>query len=683
VARIGILVAQYDAHVDRGRQPFFLRYFLTLRCVVVVVVTSRARVDDDGAKGAKGAMAMAMHSPASRVKTMWRRERRETRDDDETMASMRIDALRDGSDLEAIDAFYIDPRCDARVAWDRVSCVLVLYNVAILPFDAAFWSDVDGGAVRAARAVGYVTDAFFAVDIVLNFFTAYYDATERLVARRRDIVMHYLRTSFALDVLGSFPFELLVHGSSASLAAVVKFPRLLRMRRVYSFLENKESRSVLLFRIAQLAGGVLLAIHFVACAWFMICDADRGAGADDEGIFAEEDVFWCKRDELTTSSRYVFATHDAVSFLLGNGVGDGMYNAGARGAETVILLFCGILYCVVFGNVASLVNSLMSRNEAFRARMHVVNDAMRYMNVDDDLSNRVRQYYEYLWLRYRDVKVGSMAIARDLPQSLKHELLLHFHSEVLRRVPMFANINEPSTVLAIVNKLKTEIALPGDLLIRRGEPSRGLFFINRGSAEVLLYVSPDVSGKARLASETQANETSPSKRPRRMSRQASLKISEVKISDKNPILRDGDYFGERGILLGDVPLASVLARTFCELHVLTTEDFTSILEFAPEIEEYMIRARLELFSDCEPTDARHSASPSADDVAGNISDENTKEAAIRRRLTLNRAIRRERLGTQAAELVSLNAANDLSDRLDRIESALNDIRRSSRVVRKL
>jgi CRP-like cAMP-binding protein len=499
--------------------------------------------------------------------------------------------------------------------------VLVLYNVAILPFDAAFWNDVDGGAVRAARAVRYVTDAFFAVDIVLNFFTAYYDATERLVARRRDIVMHYLRTSFALDVLGSFPFELLVHGSSASLAAVVKFPRLLRMRRVYSFLENKESRSVLLFRIAQLAGGVLLAIHFVACAWFMICDADRGAGADDEGIFAEEDVFWCKRDELTTSSRYVFATHDAVSFLLGNGVGDGMYNAGARGAETVILR--------------------------------------------------------------RDVKVGSMAIARDLPQSLKHELLLHFHSEVLRRVPMFANINEPSTVLAIVNKLKTEIALPGDLLIRRGEPSRGLFFINRGSAEVLLYVSPDVSGKARLASETQANETSPSKRPRRMSRQASLKISEVKISDKNPILRDGDYFGERGILLGDVPLASVLARTFCELHVLTTEDFTSILEFAPEIEEYMIRARLELFSDCEPTDARHSASPSADDVAGNISDENTKEAAIRRRLTLNRAIRRERLGTQAAELVSLNAANDLSDRLDRIESALNDIRRSSRVVRKL
>jgi hypothetical protein len=98
--------------VDRGRQPFFLRYFLTLRCVVVVVVTSRARVDDDGAKGAKGAMAMAMHSPASRVKTMWRRERRETRDDDETMASMRIDAQRDGSDLEAdlkkVCTAYID-----------------------------------------------------------------------------------------------------------------------------------------------------------------------------------------------------------------------------------------------------------------------------------------------------------------------------------------------------------------------------------------------------------------------------------------------------------------------------------------------------------------------------------------------------------------------------------------------
>ena len=646
-----------------------------------------------------------MYSPASRVKTMWRRERRATTD--ATLdAMLHIDALRDGSDLEAIREFYIDPRCAGRTRWDRASCALVLYNVAILPFDAAFWSDVDTGAVRVARAIGYVIDAFFAVDIALNFFTAYYDASERLVARRRDIVMHYLRTSFAMDVLGSFPFELLVHGSSTSLAAIVKFPRLLRMRRVYSFLEKKESRSVLLFRIAQLAGAVLLAIHFVACAWFMICASDRGESVD--GISDDGEVFWCNKRELTTASRYLFATHDAVSFLLGNGVGDGMDRASVLGAETIILLTCGVLYCIVFGNVASLVNSLMSRNEAFRSRMNAVNDAMRYMQVDDDLSNRVRQYYEYLWLRYRDVKVGSMAIAHDLPQSLKHELLLHFHSEVLRRVPMFANIKEPSTVLMIVNKLKMEIALPGDLLIRRGEPSRGLFFLNRGSVEVLLYVSPDVAGKARLASTSdgQTDETSPTKRPRRLSRQTSAKISDVTISDKNPILRDGDYFGERGILLGDVPLASVLARTFCELHVLTTEDFESILELAPEIEEYMIRARLELFSECDPKDAKHSAAPGAVDAA-----EETMEDVVRRQLTLTRAIRRERLDTdtrageqvfprvntqsgeharprtedapQTLDLARHIHSDELSTRLDRIESALADLRRSSRVVRKL
>jgi len=646
-----------------------------------------ATMANEGANTNARAVNGTMQSPASRVKTMWRTEREEAKAT--AMEAFRIDALRDGSDLEHVREFYIDPRDKARMRWDQIACVFVLYNVAILPFDAAFWIDVDSVLVRAARGVGYAIDVFFGVDIVLNFFTAYYDKSERLVASRREIAKHYLKTSFALDILGSFPYELVINGSSRSLAAVVKLPRLLRVRRVYSFLDKRESKSVVLFRIAHLAVFVIFTIHFVACAWFIICDGDRRESMTSNSPFtsdADETAFWCTRD-MSTMARYVFATNDAVSFLLGNGVAETISASSTLAGETVILLLSGVLYCVVFGNVASLVNSLMSRNEVFRARMQVVNDAMRYMQVDDDLSNRVRQYYEYLWLRYRDVKVGSMAIAQDLPQSLKHELLLHFHAEVLRRVPMFADVCDPATVLFIVSKLQTEIALPGDLLTRRGEPTRGMFFLSRGSVEVLLYVSPDVNGKERLGStaESRYSEFTSMQRQRRSSRWQSDKIQDVSISDANPILRDGDYFGERGLLLGEVASASVLARTFCELHVLTSDDFDVILERAPEIEEYMIRARLELFRESAPVTA---SSPA----------EETTEDEIKRQLTATRAMRRERLssriglareplvspsGARASVDARLDVPHDVAARLDRIESALSDVRRSIRARRRL
>ena len=37
-----------------------------------------------------------------------------------------------------------------------------------------------------------------------------------------------------------------------------------------------------------------------------------------------------------------------------------------------------------------------------RAKQDGVNDVMRYLGVSGDLAERIRQYYEYVWLRYRD-----------------------------------------------------------------------------------------------------------------------------------------------------------------------------------------------------------------------------------------------------------------------------------------
>ena len=80
-----------------------------------------------------------------------------------------------------------------------------------------------------------------------------------------------------------------------------------------------------LLRTTQLFILVLLAIHFIACAWALVC---RGDG---------ELLARCSADELSVGAKYAYATNDAVGFLLGNGLlGDG---GNQRVAETIILLF--------------------------------------------------------------------------------------------------------------------------------------------------------------------------------------------------------------------------------------------------------------------------------------------------------------------------------------------------------
>ena len=163
----------------------------------------------------------AMRSPASKARR-WVRARDDDGDDAVTVTvearprgekekrrrGTAVDALRDGSDdLRDGTRWYIDPRHAPRMAWDRASVVFVMFNMIVLPFDAAFWAGAPASlGVRVTRGVGYFIDAFFGVDVVLNFYTAYYDASDRLVRSRELIARNYVFSgAFFVDLCGSFP----------------------------------------------------------------------------------------------------------------------------------------------------------------------------------------------------------------------------------------------------------------------------------------------------------------------------------------------------------------------------------------------------------------------------------------------------------------------------------------------
>ena len=166
-----------------------------------------------------------MRSPASKARR-WVRdgddavpiavEARSRGEKEERRRGTVVDALRDGSDdLRDGTGFYIDPRHAPRMAWDRASVVFVMFNMIVLPFDAAFWASAPASVgVRATRGVGYFIDAFFGVDVALNFYTAYYDASDRLVRSRKLIARNYIFSgAFFVDLCGSFPFEVVMKSS--------------------------------------------------------------------------------------------------------------------------------------------------------------------------------------------------------------------------------------------------------------------------------------------------------------------------------------------------------------------------------------------------------------------------------------------------------------------------------------
>ncbi|MCI0456854.1 MAG: cyclic nucleotide-binding domain-containing protein, partial [Gemmataceae bacterium] len=119
--------------------------------------------------------------------------------------------------------------------------------------------------------------------------------------------------------------------------------------------------------------------------------------------------------------------------------------------------------------------------------------------------------------------------------------------ETLERVPLFKGA-DPLLLSQVSMALRPRAVAAGETIIRKGEPGAEMFLICRGEVEVL-----DGSGQVKAA------------------------------------VREGDCFGEVALLLAEPRIATVRAKTACDLFVLEKADFSRILrdhqQFAHALKE--------------------------------------------------------------------------------------------------
>jgi len=129
-----------------------------------------------------------------------------------------------------------------------------------------------------------VVDVFFFVDLVLNFFFAFYDKDFEIVEDRKKIAKSYLRSWFWVDLFAVLPFDLFLHfGDFNGMSRILKLPklyRLIKMTRLVRILKIVKERNKLvkyLQEILKIGVGferllffILLFFvlsHIVACLW--------------------------------------------------------------------------------------------------------------------------------------------------------------------------------------------------------------------------------------------------------------------------------------------------------------------------------------------------------------------------------------------------------------------------------
>ncbi|XP_030263608.1 potassium voltage-gated channel subfamily H member 6a [Sparus aurata] len=483
-----------------------------------------------------------------------------------------------------------------KAVWDWVILLLVIYTAVFTPYSAAFLlNEVEeqrrrtcGYTCNPLNVVDLVVDVMFIVDILINFRTTYVNHNDEVVSHPGRIAQHYFKGWFLIDIVAAIPFDLLIFRSGSeepqttTLIGLLKTARLLRLVRVARKLDrySEYGAAVLFLLMCTFA----LIAHWLACIWYAIGNVERTSSARIGGMkigwldnLAEQiGKQYNDSDEASGPSikdKYVTALYFTFSSLTSVGFGNVSPNTNPEKIFSICVMLIGsLMYASIFGNVSAIIQRLYSGTARYHTQMLRVKEFIRFHQIPGGLRQRLEEYFQHAWSYTNGIDMN--AVLKGFPECLQADICLHLNRTLLQNCKAFRGANK-GCLRALAMRFKTTHAPPGDTLVHSGDILTAVYFISRGSIEIL---RDDVV---------------------------------VAILGKN------DIFGEPISLYGRPGKSSsdVRALTYCDLHKILRDDLLEVLDMYPDFAD-MFWNNLEITFNLRDADRINQPTPGRDSECG-------------------------------------------------------------------
>ncbi|XP_048580862.1 uncharacterized protein LOC5507189 isoform X3 [Nematostella vectensis] len=446
----------------------------------------------------------------------------------------------------------IHPHSKKLYIWERVHLGALVLTFMLNSFVASFSVGLhhlgygENIYMNIILFVSYILDAILICDFLLRFNLAT-AATSDL----KKIRANYIRTKlFWLDLLAIIPIEIIAFGFSGHfrwhMLSFLKLNRFFKIGRLVSHFEELENRfdsSVANIRGLKYGIYILLTTHISACLWiFEACygdDCQHGSWA--EHVIQIKDSIGLRE--------YVASMYWSAAAMSSTGYGDIHAHDALSEIISIIVMFTGLLlygYCLC-GFSATIANTMKPKAE-FQERVDAAVKFMTTQNLDSTLIQRVIDSLSMVWKMHRGENIpGSKRLMADMPVRLQQEVCAEECTDLIKQVPIFVESDE-NFMRTLSLHTTSYVFKPGDYIVYAGDMGREMYCIRRGQVNILC--EDNVIGT----------------------------------------LGPGSFFGEIGLIYGESRFATVQAKTYCQILMLTKHDLDEVLEEFPIIKRQITEA---------------------------------------------------------------------------------------------